>query len=173
MTLTGDEALICLLQLASGSFCQAYYVSGPGRCVKRSSRLGAWDRFHPLMASSWSLLPPLSPGLKHCPGWGLAKRHLEQNWAHEGGPATAPQCAQLHSQCMWWKPTSLSKWPSAEQYLPIPFRAGPWPQSLLFRLSGFSAVQLIHAWLTDVAGGVYGHDRCFLLSSAIVCRELI
>lgn len=55
----------------------------------------------------------------------------------------------------------------------MPFRAGPRPQSLLFRLGGFSSVQLIHAWLTDVAGGVYGHDRCFLLSGAIVCGELI
>lgn len=176
---------MCLLQLASESFSRVYYVSGPGRCINRSSRLGIWDRFPPLMASSWSYHPLLSPlppgdllcGIEALPRMRSCEEAFESSLPMRGkwriSPATAPQCAQLHSQRMWQKQTSLSKWPSAEQYLPTSFRAGPLPQSLLFHPSGFSSVQPIHAWLTDVAAGVYGHDRCFLLSSAIVCRELI
>lgn len=49
--------------------------------------------------------------------------------------------------------------------MPVPSRAGPWPQSLLFHLSGSFSEQLIHMWLMDVSGGVYGHDRCFLFST--------
>lgn len=172
---------MCLLQLASGSFPKLIMSQVLGGALRGVPGWGYGIDF----LLQWPALGHLthrclqelcSVGLKHCK-MGSCKEAFEASLPMRGkwniSPATAPQCAQLHNQYMWWKQTSLPKWPSAEQYFPMPFRAGPWPQSLLFHLSGFSSVQLIHAWLTDVAGRVYGHDRFFLLSSAIVCRELI
>lgn len=102
---------MCLLQLASGSSSQAYYASGPGRRMQRSSRLGLWDRFPLLMASSWSCHPSLPQlplgallsGLETLPRMRSCKEVFEASLAMRGkskiSPATALHWSPLHSQC--------------------------------------------------------------------------
>lgn len=170
------------VQLSSGFFSQGYYISGPGRWIKRISRIGVWNKSPPLVVSSWLchlLLSPLPPGALLCgievwPRMKSCKEALDDALPMGSTWKLSPASRCAHLQSIYMVKTNQSfKITFSEQSLPVPHRAGPWLQSLLSHLSAFSSVQLIHAWLIDVAGAVYGHGRCFLLGSAFVCRELI